>query len=502
MDASGKYELQEIRKFSREMLYWVYNMLIPEECQLPVSFWLQYNEEQQTIGLHASLLLWVHTKYQDLPREFQLTATIATISGQDSRIDVGTGAGKTLCMVLPCLLTPEHMAIITSPLKWLQAVTNGPEVQYENEVNSYYMVMTTIFLAQAAVRSPSSLARSQGYVELQRDSRERILDDRPEPDYEIPPIPLLYSGFGHFLDIMDGRDDVPGLAAIKVAELRMAVDTLATEMTRFFEKESQRRDKGPENLHAIFAAREGTQIPKISASAIGSVMSDGHDVADNGTSSIVVEFKNLPTAVPQAQVVGNVAHLDAALSKEAYLQWRVPCLSLTIVGCDITFYAVLAVDHRIRLVSLTPTLCCVRSASDGRDRKSLYLVFAAASVLQVQILEDVQKLIDDRKLLKDPAVAEIPYATSHGFDDYLTFEICGLLDDRIHDCFLYKAKRPGADELILIKFVQRYLIDLHHFCAKAGHAPSILGYERLPGGWFSVAMEYVKPDISITESTH
>ncbi|KAH9011631.1 II DNA helicase [Lactarius pseudohatsudake] len=104
------------------MLYWVYNSLVPEERQLPVSFWLQYDEEQQTIGLRASLLLWVHTKYQDLPREFQLTATIATMSGQDSLIDVGTGAGKTLCMVLPCLLAPDDMAIIFSPLKRLQAV--------------------------------------------------------------------------------------------------------------------------------------------------------------------------------------------------------------------------------------------------------------------------------------------------------------------------------------------------------------------------------------------
>ncbi|KAH9053175.1 hypothetical protein EDB87DRAFT_1815710 [Lactarius vividus] len=89
-------------------------MLVPEECQLPVSFWPQYDEEQQTIGLHASLLLWVHTKYQDLPREFQLTATITTMSGQDSFINVSTGAGKTLCMVLLCLLAPEHMAIIFS----------------------------------------------------------------------------------------------------------------------------------------------------------------------------------------------------------------------------------------------------------------------------------------------------------------------------------------------------------------------------------------------------
>ncbi|KAH8981905.1 hypothetical protein EDB86DRAFT_2769553, partial [Lactarius hatsudake] len=100
---------------------------------------------------------------------------------------------------------------------------------------------------------------------------------------------------------------------------------------------------------------------------------------------------NPPTeisAVPQVQVAGFVAHLNAALEKEAYLQWRVPCLGLTIIGCDITFYAVLAVDHQIRFVSLTPTLSCVQSASDGRDRKSLYLAFATASVLQARILED------------------------------------------------------------------------------------------------------------------
>ncbi|KAH8990741.1 hypothetical protein EDB92DRAFT_1862947 [Lactarius akahatsu] len=367
---------------------------------------------------------------------------------------------------------------------------------------------------EVATQSPLSLARSQAYVDLQRDSRERILDDRPEPDHGIPPIPLLYSGFGHFLDIMDGHDDVPGLADIQVAKLRMEVDALATEMARFFETKSQRRDKGLEHLKNIFAARWGTQIPQISASVmIGSVVSDGHNIASDGTSSIVVEFKNSPTeisTVPRVQVAGFVAHLNAA----AYLQWRVPRLGLTIIGCDITFYAVLVVDHQIRLVSLTPTLSCVQSASDGRDRKSLYLAFAAASVLQAQILEDARKPNETRKLLKDPTAAEIPagnrrypaisklsvskYATSRALDDYLTFEICGLLDDRV----LYKAKRPGADELILIKFSQRYSIDLHHFCAKAGHAPSIFGYERLPGGWFAVAMEYIKPDTSIMESTH
>ncbi len=82
-----------------------------------MSFWLQYNEEQQIVGLRMSLLLWLHSKRQDLPQEFQLNATIAIMSGQDSLVDIGTGAGKTLCMVLPCLLVPDTMAIIFSPLK-------------------------------------------------------------------------------------------------------------------------------------------------------------------------------------------------------------------------------------------------------------------------------------------------------------------------------------------------------------------------------------------------
>lgn len=433
---------------------------------------------------------------------------------QDLRVDGGVRMNmfQRINEIWPDRPTERHFHIC---VRLPSVIPQKRSIPQQGDVHSQFK------RTKVATLAPSSLAASQTYVQLQRDSRERILDDRPEPDHQIPPIPLLYSGFGHFLDIMDGRNDVPGLANIKVAELQMAVDALAKDMTRFFEQELQRREKGLEHLRAIFSARRGTTIPRISAGAIGSAISDGHSVANNGTSAIVVEFKNSPaeiSALPQVQVVGHVAHLDVALEKEAYLQWRVPCLGLTIVGCDITFYAVLAIDHQIRLVSLTPTISCVQSAFDGRDRKSLYLAFAAASVLQAQILEDALKLDDARKILKGLTAAEIPvgnrryptisqlslskYATSRGPDDCLTFEICGLLDDHVHGRLLYTAKSPGTDELILIKFVRRYSIDLHHFCAKAGHAPSILGYQRLPGGWFAVAMEYVKPDTSIAESTH
>src|ERR1700761_6464848 len=100
----------------------------------------------------------------------------------------------------------------------------------------------------------------------------------------------------------------------------------------------------------------------------------------------------------------------------------------TCLGSDITFYALLAVDHQIRLVKLTPPLSCIRSTSDGRDRDSLYLAFMAASVLQAHILEDARKVLGDHTTMEIPIIARrypaiskisvSKYAGSSNPDDY------------------------------------------------------------------------------------
>jgi hypothetical protein len=43
-------------------------------------------------------------------------------AGRDSLIDLGTGNGKTLCIIIPCLLSPKSISIVKSPLKRLQVV--------------------------------------------------------------------------------------------------------------------------------------------------------------------------------------------------------------------------------------------------------------------------------------------------------------------------------------------------------------------------------------------
>ena len=188
--------------------------------------------------------------------------------------------------------------------------------------------------------APSTTGKSDVYQYLQHQPSEKILDDRPKPDPDIPPVPLLYDGFGHFLDIMDDRDDVPGLADVEVLELRKEVDDLASKMTGYFFNEDDRRDAALPCLNRIFSARRAIKIPSLAASAIGSVRTDGHNTAIHGAGSMTTEFKNWMTgisALPQIELVCYVAGLNArAMNEEAhrqlYLRWRVPCVGLTIVG--------------------------------------------------------------------------------------------------------------------------------------------------------------------------
>ena len=103
----------------------LYQTSIPAHLALPAAFWDSYknSEEKLAIGLRACLTMWSASGKMIVPMEFQLQAVISVMSGQDALIDVATGYGKTLCMIIPCLLdAPGMVSIIISPLKRLQVV--------------------------------------------------------------------------------------------------------------------------------------------------------------------------------------------------------------------------------------------------------------------------------------------------------------------------------------------------------------------------------------------
>ncbi len=106
------------------------------------------------------------------------------------------------------------------------------------------------------------------YKSLQNDLEERIFDDRPEPD-SIPPICLLYQGFGRFMDTFNSQK-YPGWTVTEQQKLEEAVDSFAVTMTRFYPGRS-RKAAGLSTLNNIFSHRS----KELMAADVGTARTDG-----------------------------------------------------------------------------------------------------------------------------------------------------------------------------------------------------------------------------------
>jgi len=162
----------------------------------------------------------------------------------------------------------------------------------------------------------------------------------------------------------------------------------------------------------------------------------------------------------------------------------------------------------MRVVPLTPPLPTVDPTGEG-FRWDLFLAFKAASIVFHKIQTDVQNFIH---VLEPPSKGWPPVLTTEDCRRPSVIEIdiepnvspCTQLKkvkfvldsryDNVEHRHLYHARlvSPALPKpAIYVKFSQRYSIDLHRFCASRGLAPEVLGFQRLSGGWFAVAMEKV-----------
>ena len=66
---------------------------------------------------------------------------------------------------------------------------------------------------------------------------------------------------------------------------------------------------------------------------------------------------------------------------------------------------------------------------------------------------------------------------------------------------MYVAEASGPNsKKIVMQFTRKYGRELHEFCVEHGYSPKLLAYERLPGGWIGVAMEFVASACYFMES--
>ena len=373
---------------------------------------------------------------------------------------------------------------------------------------------------------PSRISKPQSYQSLQKKAQQRILDDRPCVDRFIPPISLLYDGFGVFHDVIHERCKVSGEDSIHEAKLWNKVNAFADRMAEFYEAEAARRDIVLNHLDEIFRARRDTVAEgwNIKASRIGSrqITSDGHLDGAHGAMVFCIECKNELSGIscePSAELVSYIASSfnERLKGKDRALfhMWRVPALGMTqigecrscapclhpLTGClgaFVQFLGVVMLAPHIRVVPLTPMLPLATPINDEGSRHRVFLAFKAASIVLAKIQADVSKFVQESRPEIPLALREFPSVTGIKADPQLSspplridFTLLRRYDTEVDYRHLYHAQVASTKEEIYVKFTPRYSPELHRFCANKGFAPKLLGFEQLSGGWFAVAMEKV-----------
>jgi hypothetical protein len=165
------------------------------------------------------------------------------------------------------------------------------------------------------------------------------------------------------------------------------------------------------------------------------------------------------------------------------------------------------VDTQVRVLHLAHPF--VSNDSELPDRTLLYATFEAARRLLVRIERDAERFVTSlppsisgsRRRLPDICNLLRVSGNNGQVGERMGFEITQKLETGLDgQHLLYLATTDHNQQQIVVKFSRWYGKELHEFCASVGYAPELLGFERLPGGWFGVAMRYFSSAVRILES--
>jgi len=330
--------------------------------------------------------------------------------------------------------------------------------------------------------------------------QERILDDCPRPDRDIPALPLLCAGFGEFHDAVKNSDD-----DLFETELMNEVDQLADAMCNL-DYEKVKQLNAEVHLRRIFSQ---AAIQEFSYEVGNGSTTDGYLSASHGGPLLVIEYKRQIT-MAEPQLASYFLRLALKPVEDIFRQWRQPALGLIIRGTYISFHGLVMIDKQVRILPLTPIFPC--NDSELHNRVPLYAAFGATRHLLTRIKEDAAGFVESPSPLPEipgssrqyPNICSLQRVSSNNgpAEEQLQFQITERLMTGLegnHLLYLASTTDPNP-QIILLKFSRQYGRELHQFCASINHAPELLALERLPGGWFGIVMEYLPSAKRILES--
>ncbi|KAG5634798.1 hypothetical protein H0H81_000750 [Sphagnurus paluster] len=167
-----------------------------------------------------------------------------------------------------------------------------------------------------------------------------------------------------------------------------------------------------------------------------------------------------------------------------------PCFIIYLLGPHVAFAGAALTDRaNLEVFSLIPLN--IHTTNDEAF-ESLARHWAALN-RALQSLENYYRKLDDRTLQPvTDAGPYVPHPTSFNnlsTNATSTLNYKGNLAGRV---LVFKGSIDKGEKPVCIKFVRRYGADVHRWCTGKGIAPELLGFERLPGGWYLVVMELLE----------
>ena len=296
------------------------------------------------------------------------------------------------------------------------------------------------------------------------------------------------------------------------------MDRLVTSLRKI--EDEKAKQEGTQNILLDILFRAGAEFEH-SVKARRAV--DGRIPAAHGGPLFIVEYKRQMDVV-EPQLAGYFLQLAVGARAQIVCGWRQPALGIIIRGevryflsADVTdpsivpgsfisFLGLVTIDTQVRMLPITLTLPCTDSALESRA--ALYAAFSAARELVESIEKDAKEFAESPApepqspiLHKFPNIQSLrlhqPSSNSQQ-EQRIAFQITDSLGNGAQDRFLYLAKCEV--KTIPVKFSRTYGKELHEFCAARNCAPQLLAFERLPGGWYAIAMEFHSKAVRVDHS--
>ena len=348
-------------------------------------------------------------------------------------------------------------------------------------------------------KPPSSQGDPFQFLKLQRNKQHMIPCNRPPWAASSIPSTLLHPIFGEFKD--DCQNYKPTAADNKL------VLTLSTEMSHFFDNEAARASKFREILRDSDIDTSATVVE-------GTGFTTDGDIQLKGFRFVILEIKNeigSKGAEPHAQAISYYIH-STKPSAPSRPGFRFPCILITLVGelsisifhCHLppmlTASSGASIDFSAAVWGTRPNMQVLSTAlplfAHQTDTEMREMAARHIGALR-KALCSLKQCYDEELSRPTPLRPNLgfPYPLSYPcFNNPSLIRHFRYTSQMDNSKLLFAAAELDDNEKICIKFVRHYSKDVHAFCASEGFAPTLKGFNELPGGWYMVVMEMIGED--------